>query len=131
MKRFPRLWKPGTDNLRRWVIGGDPIIGTQYEDLLKLFNEDEETEAVLLIGEIGGTAEEDVAVWAKANFSKPLAAFIAGRTAPEGKRMGHAGAIITGGKGKASDKMIVLEKNGIRVVENPAMMGKTIYDLLH
>ncbi|MDK2975939.1 MAG: succinyl-CoA synthetase alpha subunit [Candidatus Marinimicrobia bacterium] len=111
-------------------IGGDPIIGSRYIDLLQLFEEDDQTEAVLLIGEIGGTAEEEAAAWAKGHFSKPLAAFIAGQTAPPGKRMGHAGAIISGGKGKASDKMKQLQKAGIRVIENPALMGKTLHDLI-
>ncbi len=112
-------------------IGGDPIIGSDYKDLLALFEKDDQTKAVLLIGEIGGTAEEDAGEWAKCNFTKPLAAFIAGQTAPPGKRMGHAGAIISGGKGKASDKMKSLIKSGVFVIENPAFMGKAIRDLLN
>ncbi len=111
-------------------IGGDPIIGTHYKDLLALFENDVQTEAVLLIGEIGGSAEEEAAEWAKDHFSKPLAAFIAGQTAPQGKRMGHAGAIISGGKGKASDKMKHLQEAGVRVVDNPALMGETLHNLI-
>lgn len=112
-------------------IGGDSIIGTNYIDLLSLFENDEQTKAVLLIGEIGGTAEEDAGEWAKEHFSKPLAAFIAGQTAPPGKRMGHAGAIISGGRGKAADKMKSLKESGVHVIENPAYMGKTIGGLLN
>jgi len=112
-------------------IGGDPIIGTDYKDLLALFEKDAQTEVVLLIGEIGGTAEEEAGEWAKKHFTKPLAAFIAGQTAPPGKRMGHAGAIISGGKGKAADKMESLKESGIHVIENPAFMGKAIRDLLN
>lgn len=104
-------------------LGGDPIVGTSFVDLLRLFAEDPQTEGVLLIGEIGGTAEEEAAAHVAAGFPKPVAAFIAGRTAPPGKRMGHAGAIISGGKGTARDKIAALEAAGIAVAESPADMG--------
>ena len=104
-------------------IGGDPLNGTNFIDMLKLFEEDPETEAVLLIGEIGGDAEELAAEWAKVNLTKPLAVFIAGATAPPGKRMGHAGAIISGGKGTAADKFAAFEKAGAVITKNPGEMG--------
>ncbi len=107
-------------------LGGDPIVGTSFIDLLKLFQDDPRTEAVLLIGEIGGTAEEQAAEYIRQNFRKPVAAFIAGRTAPPGKRMGHAGAIISGGKGTASEKIAALEAAGIEVAESPADMGAAV-----
>ncbi len=111
-------------------IGGDPIIGTRFIDALKLFKDDDQTEAVVLIGEIGGTAEEEAAAWIKENFNKPVVAFIAGQTAPPGKRMGHAGAIITGGKGTAAEKMKALQAAGITVVESPAVIGQTVKEVL-
>lgn len=107
-------------------IGGDPLNGTNFIDVLKLFQEDPETEAVLLIGEIGGDAEEQAAEWAKANLTKPLAVFIAGATAPPGKRMGHAGAIISGGKGTAADKFAAFEKAGATITKSPAEMGHAV-----
>ncbi len=112
-------------------IGGDPINGTNFIDALSLFAKDDETEGVVLIGEIGGTAEEDAAQWViDNNFTKPIVAFIAGRTAPPGRRMGHAGAIIAGGKGTAQDKMRALDLANIRVVENPAEIGITMKKLI-
>jgi succinyl-CoA synthetase alpha subunit len=104
-------------------LGGDPIVGTSFIDLLKLYEADDETEAILMIGEIGGTAEEEAAAFAREHVTKPLAAFIAGRTAPKGKRMGHAGAIISGGKGTAAEKIAALQAAGIEVAESPADMG--------
>ena len=111
-------------------IGGDPIIGTSFVDALKLFNDDPDTRAILLIGEIGGTAEEDAAEYVKECVEKPVAAFIAGRTAPPGRRMGHAGAIISGGKGTAAEKVQVLGAAGIAVASSPAEMGATLAKLL-
>ena len=107
-------------------IGGDPIIGTMYIDLLRMFEDDPKTEAIIMIGEIGGTAEQDAARWAKENVSKPLVGFIAGQTAPPGRRMGHAGAIISGGEGTAAEKMRVMSECGIHVTESPAEMGLTM-----
>ena len=107
-------------------LGGDPIVGTSFIDLLKLFEADPRTEAILMMGEIGGTAEEEAAAYVKDHISKPVAAFIAGRAAPPGKRMGHAGAIISGGKGTAADKIAALESAGIVVAESPADMGSAM-----
>jgi succinyl-CoA synthetase alpha subunit len=107
-------------------IGGDPIHGTNFIDALGLFEDDEETEAVVLIGEIGGSAEEEAAAYVRERMKKPVVAFIAGRTAPPGRRMGHAGAIISGGKGTATEKMKALREAGIRVVETPAAIGETV-----
>lgn len=111
-------------------IGGDPIIGTNHTDALRLFEADDETDAIVMIGEIGGTAEEDAAEFAKDKVTKPIVAFIAGQTAPPGRRMGHAGAIISGGKGTAAEKMKALTEAGIRVVESPADIGRAIQELL-
>jgi succinyl-CoA synthetase alpha subunit len=107
-------------------IGGDPLNGTNFIDVLSAYRDDANTEAVIMIGEIGGSAEEDAARWIKANFDRPVVGFIAGRTAPPGRRMGHAGAIVSGGKGTAAEKMAVMRECGIHVVESPAEMGVTI-----
>jgi succinyl-CoA synthetase alpha subunit len=111
-------------------IGGDPVNGTNFIDVLKAFNEDEETYAVIMIGEIGGTAEEEAAEWVKANMTKPVVGFIGGQTAPPGKRMGHAGAIISGGKGTAAEKIKKMNECGIKVAETPAVIGETLISVL-
>ncbi|EKF37437.1 MULTISPECIES: succinate--CoA ligase subunit alpha [Bacillus] len=111
-------------------IGGDPVNGTNFIDVLKAFNEDPDTHAVIMIGEIGGTAEEEAAEWVKANMTKPVVGFIGGKTAPPGKRMGHAGAIISGGKGTADEKVKTMRECGIEVAETPSVMGETLIKVL-
>jgi len=111
-------------------IGGDPVNGLKHIDVLRLFNDDPDTDAVVMIGEIGGTDEENAAQWAKDNMKKPVVGFIAGVTAPPGKRMGHAGAIISGGKGTAQEKLAVMEACGIKVTRNPAEMGTLLRSVL-
>ena len=110
--------------------GGDPVNGLKHIDIMKMFNDDPATEAVIMVGEIGGADEEDCARWIKANMKKPVVGFIAGVTAPPGKRMGHAGAIISGGKGTAAEKLAVMEECGIKVTRNPAEMGKLLKSIL-
>ncbi|MBI2357321.1 MAG: succinate--CoA ligase subunit alpha [Deltaproteobacteria bacterium] len=111
-------------------IGGDPVHGLGFVDVLKLFNEDAETHAVVMIGEIGGTAEEEAAAWIKADMKKPVVAFVAGQTAPAGKRMGHAGAIISGGRGTAQEKIAALKAAGVRMAPSPALIGQTMKEVL-
>jgi succinyl-CoA synthetase alpha subunit len=111
-------------------IGGDPLIGTSFIDALTMFAADDETDAVVMIGEIGGNAEQDAAGWIKTQFSKPVVGFIAGQTAPPGRRMGHAGAIIAGGQGTAAEKMAALSDAGVSVVKSPADMGRALKDRL-
>ncbi|TCS82924.1 succinate--CoA ligase subunit alpha [Tepidibacillus fermentans] len=111
-------------------IGGDPVNGTNFIDVLKMFNEDPDTYAVIMIGEIGGTAEEEAAEWIKENMTKPVVGFIGGQTAPKGKRMGHAGAIISGGKGTAKEKVAKLQEAGVRIAPTPSEMGSTLVELL-
>ncbi len=111
-------------------IGGDPVIGTRFIDALRLFREDDGTDAVIMIGEIGGTAEEEAAEYIRKEFNKPVIGFIAGRTAPPGRRMGHAGAIISGGKGTAAEKMAAMKKAGIHVVDSPARIGEMVKKVL-
>jgi succinyl-CoA synthetase alpha subunit len=112
-------------------IGGDPVKGLDFADVLALFERDPQTEAVLMIGEIGGTSEEEAAAFVRAQMKKPVAAFIAGQTAPPGKRMGHAGAIISGGKGTAAEKIAALREAGIAIAATPAELGKTVAKLIH
>jgi succinyl-CoA synthetase alpha subunit len=111
-------------------IGGDPVNGLKHIDVLRMFNDDPKTEAVIMVGEIGGSDEETAARWVKENMRKPVVGFIAGVTAPPGKRMGHAGAIISGGKGTAQEKLAVMEECGIKTTRNPAEMGKTLKSVL-
>ena len=111
-------------------IGGDPVNGLKHLDVMKLFNDDDETDAVLMVGEIGGSDEEDCARWVRENMKKPVVGFIAGVTAPQGRRMGHAGAVISGGKGTAQEKLAVMEECGIKVARNPADMGKLLKSVL-
>jgi succinyl-CoA synthetase alpha subunit len=125
-----QLTKNGLGQTTCIGIGGDPLIGTSFIDALSLFAGDPATEAVVMIGEIGGNAEEDAAAWIKANFKKPVVGFIAGQTAPPGRRMGHAGAIIAGGKGTAAEKMAALTAAGVRVVKSPADIGAAVKELL-
>ncbi|HEU5463377.1 MAG TPA: succinate--CoA ligase subunit alpha, partial [Candidatus Binatia bacterium] len=111
-------------------IGGDPVHGFEFVDILEMFNADAATEAVVMIGEIGGSAEEEAAAWIRANMQKPVVGFIAGQTAPPGKRMGHAGAIISGGQGTAKEKIAALERAGIRIARSPAAIGQTMQEAL-
>jgi len=125
-----QLTKAGLGQSTAIGIGGDPVIGTNHLDAVKLFQDDPDTEAIVLIGEIGGTAEEEAAAYIKDNVDKPVVAFIAGSTAPPGRRMGHAGAIISGGKGSAQDKKKALRDAGITVVDSPAEIGVTLKEML-
>jgi len=125
-----QLTKAGLGQSTAIGIGGDPVIGTNHKDAVKLFQDDPDTEAIVLIGEIGGTAEEEAAEYIKTHVDKPVVAFIAGSTAPPGRRMGHAGAIISGGKGTAQDKKKALRDAGIRVVDSPAEIGKELKNLV-
>src|SRR5205814_8307995 len=110
---------------------GVPLIGTSHIDALRLFGDDAQSDAVIMIGEIGGSAEEDAAVWIKNHFKKPVVGFIAGQTAPPGRRMGHAGAIIAGGKGTAAEKMAALTAAGVKVVQSPADLGRPIREVVN
>jgi len=125
-----QLTQAGVGQTTAVGIGGDPVNGTNFIDVLKAFNEDPETYAVIMIGEIGGTAEEEAAEWVKANMTKPVVGFIGGRTAPPGKRMGHAGAIISGGKGTADEKIRIMNECGIKVADTPSVMGETLIEVL-
>ena len=111
-------------------IGGDPVHGFEFIDVLKMFNQDSGTSAVVMIGEIGGSAEEEAAAWIKLNMKKPVVGFIAGQTAPPGKRMGHAGAIISGGKGTAKEKIEAMKSAGIRLAPSPATIGRTLQEAI-
>lgn len=121
-----QLTKLGLGQSTAVGIGGDPIIGTKFIDAVKLFAKDDKTEALVIIGEIGGSAEEEAAAYIKRNYKKPVAGFIAGRTAPPGRRMGHAGAIISGGKGTADEKFAAMKAAGIHIIESPADIGATL-----
>lgn len=125
-----QLSKAGLGQSTAIGIGGDPVIGTKHREAVELFQNDPETEAIVLIGEIGGSDEEEAAAWIKENVTKPVVAFIAGRTAPPGRRMGHAGAIVSGGKGTADDKIKAMKEAGITVCESPAVIGETVKSLL-
>ena len=125
-----QLTKAGLGQSTAIGIGGDPVIGTTHTDAVKLFNDDPATKALILIGEIGGTAEEEAAAYIQEHVKKPVVAFIAGRTAPPGRRMGHAGAIVSGGKGTAEEKMKALSAAGITVCESPAVIGETLKAML-
>jgi len=126
---YEAVWQTSNRNLGQTTcvgLGGDPIVGTSFIDVLRMFQDDDETEAILMIGEIGGSAEEEAAAYVKEHVSKPVAAFIAGQTAPPGKRMGHAGAIISGGKGTAEEKISALRDANIEVAQSPADMGDAV-----
>ena len=129
---YEAVWQCSTRGIGQTTcigIGGDPVKGLNFIELLDLFNRDPETDGVLMIGEIGGSDETEAGRWVKANMKKPVAAFIAGRAAPKGKRMGHAGAIISGGKGTAAEKFAALEAAGVKTVRNPAELGKAIAEV--